>query len=174
MYQYSGVMWWWLVPHHAKSTGKMLLIPWALHNKNLSRFQQHLKSEKWTRSHLRNKYWTCISSWVDFRFLQWAALVLLPHIQSAMVIGHASAALYQDMSPKHPKPATFIGCSKAQNTTDCIFKEHHVLTVAKESSHVKAAKSADRFSALWSYKVISLKYNHSCKIHSTSQLGNLP
>lgn len=96
------------------------------------------------------------------------------HSQSAMVIGHTSAALHQDMSPKHPKPATFIGCSKAQNTTDHIFKDHHVLRVAIESSHVKAAKSADRFSALLSYKVISLKYNHSCKIHSTSQLANLP
>lgn len=70
------------------------------------------------------------------------------HSQSAIVIGHISAALHQDMSPKHPKPAAFIGCSKAQNTTDCIFKEHHVLRVATESSHVKAATSADRFSAL--------------------------
>lgn len=67
--------------------------------------------------------------------------------QSDRVIGHTSAALQQDLVPKHPKPATSAVCSKAQNITDHIFKDQ-VLRVAKESCHVKAIESADRFSTL--------------------------
>lgn len=37
--------------------------------------------------------------------------------QSDRVTGHTSAALQQDLLPKHPKPATSAGCLKAQNIT---------------------------------------------------------
>lgn len=67
---------------------------------------------------------------------------------TVMAIVHISAALQHDFLPKHHKPTTSAGCSKAQNTTDHIFKDHHVLRVAKESCHVKAIKPVDRFSTL--------------------------
>lgn len=172
--QWCHIMVTW--PHHPKFISKMLLIPWTLHNKIFPIFSsissnrnEHKVTWEINIGLVFPHEWTSI-------FCNGSPSALLPYIQSATVIGHTSAALWQDLSPKHPKPAIFTSCSKTQNTTDRIIKDHLVLRVAKESCCVKAIKSADRFSALWSYEVINSKYNQSCRIHSTlfSQLGNWP
>lgn len=104
-------------------------------------------------------------------FCNGAASVLLPF---TVWQGHRSHICSTTTRFVAKTPQASNICWLPQSPKHYIFKDHQVLRVAKESCHVKAIKSADRFAILWSYKVIRLKYNQSCKIHSNSQLGSLP
>jgi len=94
------------------------------------------------------------------------------------MIGHTPPAVQQEISVAETPQDNNVyrPCDKALQmmsqriTTTCYEEE------CQKNTPVKAVKAADEFSALWSYKVFSLKYKHQLHNpqHFPQQLVNLP